>query len=75
MIIGMDVPSAKTRKKDDVSPGKNRCAMLEKKKAERPKPEMTRPVVDALCIVIRDENARINETNRFIREGFSRRID
>ena len=75
MIIGMDVPRAKTRKKDDVSPGKNRCAMLEKKKADRPKPEMTRPVVDALCIVIRDEDARRNETNRFIRESFGRRID
>jgi len=42
------VPRAKTRKKEEVSPGKKKCAMLEKKNAERPKPEITSPVVDAL---------------------------
>ncbi|KAI0285122.1 hypothetical protein BGY98DRAFT_947311 [Russula aff. rugulosa BPL654] len=41
-IIGIAVPSASTSKKSDVLPGKSVCEMDEKKKAESPKPDMTK---------------------------------
>ena len=47
MIIGIDVPSARRRRNDDVSPGNKTCARVEKKNADRPKPDMTSPVVEA----------------------------
>jgi hypothetical protein len=46
-IIGIDVPRARSRRKEDVSPGKKTCVTVEKKKADRPKPDMTSPVVEA----------------------------
>ena len=46
--MGRDVPSANTRRNEDVSPWKNAPERVEKKKAERPKPDMTIPVVVAL---------------------------
>lgn len=33
------------RRNEDVFPGNAKCAMAENRKAERPKPDMTRPVV------------------------------
>ena len=48
MIIGADVPRARSRRKEDVSPGK-KCETVEKKNADRPKPDMTSPVVEARC--------------------------
>jgi len=48
MIIGNDVPRAKTTKKSDVFPAKNHREMVEKKNADKPKPDITRPVVEAL---------------------------
>ena len=45
--IGVAVPMARVSSKADVFPGKSVCASREKKKAESPKPDMTRPVVVA----------------------------
>jgi hypothetical protein len=42
-IIGIEVPSPSTSKKSDVLPGKSMCEMEEKKNADSPKPDMTRP--------------------------------
>ena len=59
--MGMDVPSARTRRNSDVSPGKSRYDMLEKKKAERPKPDMTIPTAVARYvkkIKMRDGHSR-----------------
>jgi hypothetical protein len=44
-IIGNDVPSARTRRKDEVLPANKACDNVEKKNAERPKPDNTKPVV------------------------------
>jgi len=46
-IIGIAVPSASTSRKSDVLPGKSVCEIDEKKNAESPKPDMTRPTVTA----------------------------
>jgi hypothetical protein len=46
-IIGIEVPSARTSRKSDVLPGKRVCERDEKKNAESPKPDMTRPTVTA----------------------------
>jgi len=46
-ITGKDVPSARNRSKDEVSPGKSQWARVEKKKADSPKPERTKPTVVA----------------------------
>jgi hypothetical protein len=46
--IGKDVPSARRRRKAEVSPGNTVCATVENTKADRPKPDMTIPVADAL---------------------------
>lgn len=46
-IIGSDVPIANRSRKDDVSPAKNAWEMVENKKADRPKPEITSPLADA----------------------------
>ena len=46
--MGRDVPSANTRRNEDVSPWKNAPERVEKKNAERPKPDMTIAVVVAL---------------------------
>jgi hypothetical protein len=47
MIIGNDVPRASSKRKSEVFPANNKWDMLEKKKADNPKPLMTKPVVDA----------------------------
>ena len=52
IIIGKDVPRAKSSRKEDVLPRNMVCEMVEKKNADRPKPDMTIPVVVALCIVL-----------------------
>lgn len=44
-IIGEAVPTAKRKRKDDVFPAKNEREMVENRKAERPNPEITSPVV------------------------------
>ena len=49
MSIGNEVPRARRRSIADVFPGKSECARVEKKTAERPKPDMTIPVVVARC--------------------------
>ena len=48
-IMGKEVPTARSSSKEEVSPEKNRRAIAEKKKAESPNPDMTIPVVVALC--------------------------
>ena len=48
IIIGSEVPKDKSKRNSDVSPGYAMCAMVENKNADKPKPERTRPVVDAL---------------------------
>jgi hypothetical protein len=45
--IGIAVPRQRTSRKSDVLPGKRMCEMDEKKNAESPKPDMTRPTVMA----------------------------
>ena len=47
MMTGKEVPSERRRRREDVFPGKNTCASEEKKKAESPKPESTKPTVVA----------------------------
>jgi len=46
-ITGSDVPRERKSRKDEVFPGKNQCDRLEKKNAESPKPERTKPTVVA----------------------------
>lgn len=46
--IGVAVPTAKVSKKSEVFPGKIVCAIVEKRNADNPKPEMTIPVTVAL---------------------------
>lgn len=48
-IMGSDVPTARTSRNSDVFPGNMTCAMVENRKAESPKPDMTSPVVVARC--------------------------
>ena len=47
--MGSEVARTRMSNNADVSPGKKVRAMVEKKKAESPKPEMTKPVVVACC--------------------------
>ena len=49
-IIGSAVPIANTRRKSEVFPGKNACAIVENKKADSPKPDNTSPVKLVLCV-------------------------
>lgn len=46
---GIEVVRAKRSNKADGSPGKKARAIVEKNKAESPKPETTSPVVVACC--------------------------
>jgi len=46
-IIGSAVPIANRSRKDDVSPAKNTWEMVENRKADRPRPEITSPLADA----------------------------
>ena len=46
-IIGMAVPIASKRRNEDVFPAKNKRESVENRKAERPKPDMTRPTAVA----------------------------
>ena len=50
IIIGNEVPKANTSRKEEVFPRNMVWDMVEKKKADRPKPDRTIPVVVALCI-------------------------
>lgn len=45
-IIGKEVPNDSSRRNEAVSPAVKTCDRVEKKKADNPKPEMTRPVVE-----------------------------
>jgi len=47
-IIGVAVPTARVSKKSEVFPGKIVCAIVEKRKADNPKPEITVPVTVVL---------------------------
>jgi hypothetical protein len=47
--MGKEVPTARRRINAEVSSWKKVWARVEKKKAERPKPERTRPFTVALC--------------------------
>lgn len=44
----MAVPTARVSKKSEVFPGKIVCAIVEKRKADNPKPEITVPVTVVL---------------------------
>lgn len=48
--MGVGVPSARVSKKPEVFPGKNVRAIVEKRKADSPNPEMTIPVIVDLYI-------------------------
>ena len=45
--IGREVDRERRCNREDVSPGKNTCAIVEKQNAERPKPAKTRPITVA----------------------------
>jgi hypothetical protein len=45
--MGIVVPRARTKRKSDVFPGKSVCAIVEKKNADNPNPDTTRPVTVA----------------------------
>jgi hypothetical protein len=47
MMMGREVPSDRKRRKDEVLSGKNQRARAEKKKADKPNPESTKPTVVA----------------------------
>jgi len=47
--MGSGVVRTRESNNANVSPGKKVRAMVEKKKAESPKPEMTKPVVVVCC--------------------------
>ncbi len=47
---GREVPTARMSKNEDVSPGKTAWAIVENKKADRPNPDITNPVVVARYI-------------------------
>lgn len=51
MMTGNEVPSERKRRRDDVFPGKNERARAEKKNADRPNPERTKPTVVARWII------------------------
>src|ERR1700733_15208782 len=48
--MGKAVPSARTRRKEDVLSWNMVCDIVEKKKADRPKPDKTIAIVVALCV-------------------------
>lgn len=78
MIIWVDVPSARRRRKEDASPGK-KCAMVEKRNADRPKPDMTIPVVEARYamrkVSIKYIQAAAGDAHCFIGEGLCSCVD
>ena len=45
--IGRDVPSERRRRKEEVSPGKTVCAIVENRNADSPNPDSTSAVVVA----------------------------
>jgi hypothetical protein len=47
--MGNAVPNARSRKNDEVFPANAIWDMEEKRKAERPNPDMTIPVADPRC--------------------------
>ena len=61
-IIGSAVPIASRSRKDDVLPAKNAWEMVENKKADRPKPEITSPLADARYKRIRKKVAKRDKT-------------
>jgi len=46
-IIGKEDPNERRRRNGDALPAKNIWEIVEKRKADSPKPDITRPVVDA----------------------------
>lgn len=48
-MTGKEVPSDRKRRKEEVFPGNNHCARVEKIKADRPNPASTNPTVVARC--------------------------
>jgi len=56
--IGTAVPTARVSKKSEVFPGKMVWAIVEKRKADNPKPEMTAPVTVVLYIQDRGGNSQ-----------------
>ena len=46
-IMGKEDPNARSKKNDDSLPVKNKWKIVENKKADSPKPDITSPVVDA----------------------------
>lgn len=70
-IMGIDVPRARRRRKDEVSPGKTVCAIVEKKNADSPKPDITSPVVEARYTKGYEAHSDIvSAAYRFVRESF-----
>jgi hypothetical protein len=51
IMTGSEVPSERKKRRDEVFPGKSQCASAEKKNADRPKPERTKPTVVARWII------------------------
>ena len=72
--IGTAVPTARVSKKSEVFPGKMTCAIVEKRKADNPKPETTVPVTVALYTQDRGENSQHRgsriRTHDHVRETF-----
>ena len=50
--MGKEEPNERTSRSGDALPAKNIWEIVEKRKADSPKPEITRPVVDARCYVV-----------------------
>jgi len=59
--MGKAVPSARTRRKEDVLSWSMVCDIVEKKKADRPKPDKTIAVVVALCVENHKPRKRYDE--------------
>ena len=77
----MAVPTARVSKKPEVFPGKMACAIVEKMKADNPKPASIVPVTVVLCIQEYGEHnhhhrSRINTDNpagKTFRDSIQRR--
>jgi hypothetical protein len=59
--MGVGVTSARMSKKSEIFPGEIVRAMVEKRKADSPKPEITIPVIVVLCIEEKNERSYNNE--------------
>ena len=74
ITMGIGVTSAKMSKKSETLPGETVRAIVEKRKAESPKPEITIPVIVVLCIEEKNERSHNGErgarTDNSVRETF-----